>query len=159
MHALPFKVTSRPLPQDSALASESCLGQVLPYSVGTWFKSPNKSSLTVNLKIRINGCKTPLPRPCRNSALAVAFSSPSTGCSTCPRTNGSTPRAYGPLHSIQVSSKWVSEARLVVRSRGVPVGWGRLPIFKVSPTEHLKLSRLQVIRCLNSSQCLLLLKP
>jgi hypothetical protein len=32
-HALPFKVMSRPLPLDYALASESCLGQVLPYPV------------------------------------------------------------------------------------------------------------------------------
>ena len=61
MHALPFKVMSRPLPLDSALASESCLGQVLPCSVEPWFKSPNKSSLIVNLMTRINGCKTKLP--------------------------------------------------------------------------------------------------
>ena len=94
--------------------------------------------------------KLPLPRHCRNSALADAFSPLSTGCSTCPRTNRPTPRAYGPLHSIQVDPKWVSEARLVVLAGGVPVGWGRLPVFKVSPTEHLKLSRLQVIRYLNS---------
>ena len=149
MHALPFKVMSRSLPLDSALASESCLGQVLLCSAEPWFKSPNKSSLIVNLMTRINGCKTPLPRPCRNSALAVAFSPLSTGCSTCPCINGPTPSAYGPHHSIQVDPKWISEARLVVRCRGVPVGRGRLPVFKVSPTEHLELSCLQVIRYLN----------
>ena len=67
--------------------------------------------------------KLPLPQHCRNSALADAFSSPSTGCSTCPRTNEPTPRLQVLFTQYKYPQSGSLRQGCSSEGRGVPVGW------------------------------------